>query len=150
MGSVMALEQARNQASMYQHAPEMALARMWEMYLRGVPKTRIAEALGIERHTVARHLRAMYREVAEERKISNARKLDMAVARMRLVEVQACADHDADDGSQRSQYLRLILEVEKAIARLEGLYDVALDDGGGEVAFTIRRAEPVEASVEAR
>jgi hypothetical protein len=127
---------------MYQHAPEMALARMWEMYLRGVPKTRIAMALGIERHTVARHLRAMYREVAEERKSSNARKLDMAVARMRLVEVQAWADHDADDGGQRSRHLRLVLDVEREIARLEGLYEVALDDGGGEVVFTIRRLEP--------
>jgi hypothetical protein len=94
-----ALEQARNQASMYQHAPEMDLTRMWEMYLQGVPKTRIAEALGIERHTVARHLRAMYREVAEERKISNVCKLDMAVARMRCVGVQAWADHDADAGA---------------------------------------------------
>ncbi len=146
MESVMPLEQA----SMYQHAPEQDLARMWEMFLRGVPKTRIAEALGIERHTVARHLSAMYREVAEERKISNARKLDMAVARMRCVEVQAWADHDADDGGQRSRYLRVILEVEKAIARLEGLYDVAPDDGGGEVVFTLRRLEPEVASAEAR
>lgn len=143
MGSLMPLEQARNQAGMYQHAPEMALTRMWEMFLRGVPKSRIAETLGIERHTVARHLRAMYREVAEERRISNARKLDMAVARMRLVEERAWDSLD-DAGGHPYQYLRVILEVEKAIARLEGLYEVALDDDGGEVVVTFRKVEPVE------
>lgn len=127
---------------MYQHAPEMMLTRMWDMHMRGVPKTRIAAVLGIERHTVARRLRAMYREVAEERKISNARKLDMAIARMRCVGVQAWTDLDADDGGQRSRYLRIILDVEKAIARLEGLYEVALDDGGENVnVFFVRRDE---------
>lgn len=127
---------------MYQHVPEMARARMWEMYLQGVPKTRIAEVLGIERHTVARHLRAMYREVAEERKISRARKLDMAVARMRRVEVQAWDDHDAADGGKRSQYLRIILDVEKEIARLEGLYEAGLDgEGISEVIFSVRKEE---------
>jgi hypothetical protein len=69
---------------------------------------------------------------------------------MRLVEEQAWADHDADDGGQRSRYLRIILDVEREIARLEGLYEVALDDGGGEVVFTFRKVGPEVAAVEAQ
>ena len=44
--------------------------------------------------------------------------------------------------SQRSRYLRIILDAEKEIARLEGLYE-SRADGGGEVVFRVveRREE---------
>jgi hypothetical protein len=163
-------EQASQQASEYQHVAEDARARMWEMHLRGIPKTRIADALSVNRATVARLINQSYAEIAAERKRSNARKLDGAVGRMRRVQEQAWADHDEDDKreqqvlalaldgsdaqdaksrgqssnasirfqSQRSQYLRIILDAEKEIARLEGLYEGMLDIDGGAV-FRIQK-----------
>lgn len=105
--------------------------------------------------------------LAEERKRSSARKLDGAVGRMRRLQEQAWADHDADDErerqvlalgqqpsdthegkpsnvsirfqSQRSQYLRIILDAEKEIARLEGLYEGMLDVDGAVGFVVIRR-----------
>ena len=163
---------------MPQNATEDVRARAWGMYLSGAPKSRIARALALDRETVSRYIRACYAEVADERRMTLARKLDGAVARWRRVQEQAWDDHDADDEregqvfavaleraslgaregsdgasrraaahvsvryrSQRSQYLRIILDAEREIARLEGLYEGALDDGEA-VTFTIsRRAE---------
>jgi hypothetical protein len=143
------------------------------MYLNGTPRVRIARALGLDRETVSRYIRACYAEVGDERRMTLARKLDGAVARWRRVQEQAWADHDADDErerraleealarladgakgstkakaraaryqSQRSRYLRVILDAEKEIARLEGLYE-SRADGGGEVVFRVveRREE---------
>lgn len=180
-------QQARNQASMPQNATDDLRARVWEAYLRGVAKAQIARAESLDRQTVTRIITACYAEIADERKRSNARKLDGAVGRMRRLQEQAWADHDADDErerqvlemslaaantandantegvspesarksgvsdrqkganaanvsiryqSQRSQYLRIILDAEKEIARLEGLYEGMLDvDGAVAVAF---------------
>ena len=166
------------QASEYQHVAETLRARIWEMHLRGIPKTRIAAEFSLARATVARVISACYAEVADEHKQQTARKLGEAVQRMRLVQEQAWNDHDADDErerqvlalsiaqatpqaadasddsdaksrhnsapsavsiryqSQRSQYLRIILDAEKEIARLEGLYEGLLDvDAGIAVTF---------------
>jgi hypothetical protein len=68
-------------------------------------------------------------------------RIEEAVARLRLVQAQAWADHDADEARERlvlglvargqadraryqsqwAQYLRVVLEAEKEIARLDGL-----------------------------
>jgi hypothetical protein len=133
----MGAEQFSQQAGIQQFPAESLRARVWEMHLQGVPKRRIAEMVDLNRETVARIIQRCYTEIAPERKVSPARMLDMAVARMRHVEAQAWSDHDADDGGHRSQLLRLALDVEKEIARLEGLYEVgALDAGEGDVTVT--------------
>ena len=171
------------QASEYQHVAETLRARIWEMHLRGIPKTRIAAEFSLARATVARVISACYAEVAGEHKQQTARKLGEAVQRMRLVQEQAWSDHDADDEreqrvlalsmaqavdasdasdakarssspssnvsiryqSQRSQYLRIILDAEKEIARLEGLYEGLLDVEGAAV-FRITKISPEAAS----
>lgn len=152
---------------MPQYATEDLHARVWEMYLSGMPKSRIARALALDRETVSRYIRVCYAEVAGERRVTMARKLDGAIARWRRVQEQAWANHDEDDRrerraleyalaegsgatkdskgvgavrfqSQRSRYLRIILDAEKEIARLEGLYEGWRDAGcGGEVVFTV-------------
>lgn len=180
-------EPTTEQASVYQHASESSRARAWELHLRGVPKTRIAEELGIHRATVARIINSAYAEIADERKRSNARKLDGAIGRMRRIQEQAWDDHDADDErerqvlamslaqaqnqdgsdsdsdedgkpksgresnvsikyqSQRSQYLRIILDAEKEIARLEGVYESLLNiDVGVSVTFVKLTADDVQ------
>ena len=159
---------------------ETQRARVWELHLRGVPKTRIARLVGIHYETVRKIIMACYAEVAEERKLTTARKLGEAVQRMRLVQEQAWSDHDADDEreqrvlalslaqaaadtntketkevrpsnvsiryqSQRSQYLRIILDAEKEIARLEGLYEGLLDVEDAAV-FRITKISPEAAS----
>ena len=182
-------EPTTEQASEYHHIAESSRAQAWEMHLRGIPRTRIAVALGINRATVAKIINGYYAETATERKISAARKLDGAVQRMRRLQEQAWADHDADDEreqavlalasspdgengsdgasepdgndpgmrkrgresngpsvtvryqSQRSQYLRIILDAEKEIARLEGLYDSLLDVEGAVGFVVIREAK---------
>ena len=169
-------EQARNQASIQQSPAEIARARVWELHLRGLPKVRIAAEVHLDRGTVTKIINESYKEVAEERKLSNARKLNEAVARWRRLQEQAWEDHDADDErerqvlalgssgqqsqpsgdakdgkdarqsnvsirfqSQRSQYLRIILDAEKEIARLEGLYEGILDVDGAVGFVVIRR-----------
>ena len=82
---------------MPQNATEDVRARAWGMYLSGAPKSRIARALALDRETVSRYIRACYAEVADERRMTLARKLDGAVARWRRVQEQAWDDHDADD-----------------------------------------------------
>jgi len=162
---------AQQQASIQQFPAESSRARVWELHLRGMSKVRIAAAVGLNRETVAKIIQRCYAEIAPERKVSPARKLDAAVARWRLVQEQAWADHDADDErerqvlglpfstpaedgpprkgsesnvtvryqSQRSQYLRIILDAEKEIARLEGLYENILDVDGAVGFVVIRR-----------
>jgi hypothetical protein len=201
-----------------QQVTEAVRARVWEMHLRGVPKVRIATDVSLHRVTVAKIITSCYAEVASERKISPARKLDAAVARMRRIQEQAWDDHDADDErerqvlemslaqaqnqlpldasadgsdayrtqahvdgksdskpdrahsdasdaksrhnsppagngssvsiryqSQRSQYLRIILDAEKEIARLEGLYESLLNiDVGVSVTFVKLTPEDVQ------
>lgn len=125
---------------------------MWERWLRGVPKSRIAAEFGLSRETVATLINECYAETASERKASLVRKQSAAIARMRRVQQQAWDYCDADDErersvlergvpgtryqSQRSQYLRVIVDAEKEIARLEGLYE-ATDAGEGAVEFRI-------------
>ena len=168
------------QAGIQQTPAEMARARVWELHLRGLPKVRIAQAVNLDRGTVAKLITACYAEIADERRRDAKRKLDGAVQRMRLVQEQAWNDHDADDErerqvlalsiaqanqasdddeprkgressvsiryqSQRSQYLRIILDAEKEIARLEGLYEGLLDVEGAAV-FRITKLSPEAAS----
>jgi hypothetical protein len=175
------------QAGIQQTPAEMARARVWELHLRGLPKVRIAQAVNLDRGTVAKLITACYADIADERRRDAKRKLDGAVQRMRLVQEQAWNDHDADDErerqvlalsvaqvtpqvadasddsdakarhnsapsavsiryqSQRSQYLRIILDAEKEIARLEGLYEGLLDVEGAAV-FRITKISPEAAS----
>lgn len=160
----------QEQAGVQQSPAEMARTRVWELHLRGLPKVRIAAAVNLDRGTVAKIINQSYAEVAAERKVSNARKLNEAVSRWRRLQEQAWADHDADDEreqsvlalaiaqvdhlsdrkeartssptirfqSQRSQYLRIILDAEKEIARLEGLYEGIFDGDAGAV-FRIQK-----------
>jgi Homeodomain-like domain-containing protein len=127
-----------------QPAHDLVRARVWELHLRGVPKRRIAEAVGINRETVSRWLAAELGPVQREGKRERERQLAEAIARLRRTQEQAWNDHDADDArerafieaakaqpgaryqSQRAQYLRVIVDAEKEIARLLGLYDVAV------------------------
>lgn len=159
--------------------------RVWELHLRGLPRTRIAEQVGLNRQTVGRYIAACLREqMGAEQREQRERMLASAVARMRRVQEQAWADHDADDEreravlalvvgeagaidggeaqgekrdererggergsggrimaryqSQRAQYLRVILDAEREIARLHGLYEAgaAVD---GAIVFRIER-----------
>lgn len=144
--------------------------RVWELHLRGVPKSRIAKECDLSRDTVASLIAECYAEVQGERVEDMRARLAGAIARMRRVQEQAYRDHDADDErelsvlalmtggggsaegvkgdekargrvmaryqSQRSQYLRVILDAEKEIARLEGLYE-SLADESGAVLFRI-------------
>lgn len=160
--------------------------RVWELHLRGLPRTRIAEEVGLNRQTVGRYITACLREMGAEQREQRERMLASAVARMRRVQEQAWADHDADDErersvlglvlgesenaenaeargerggergsggrimaryqSQRSQYLRVILDAEREIARLRGLYEAgaAMD---GAIVFRIERLGAESASV---
>lgn len=166
-------EPTPEQAGVQQFPAESSRARVWQLHLRGMSKVRIAAAVGLNRETVAKIIQQCYRDIAPERKISPARKLDAAVARWRLVQEQAWADHDADDErerqvlalgeqpsdgkdarpsnvtvrfqSQRSQYLRIILDAEKEIARLEGLYENILDVDGA-VGFVVVKRDPASQS----
>jgi hypothetical protein len=115
--------------------------QVWTLHLRGVSMRQIALRLTLNRKVVARLLGECEREFAAERRARLKRKLEGTIARMRHVQSQAWDDHDADDEreqasikvssegasdvrfqSQRSQYLRVALDAEKEIARLEGLY----------------------------
>lgn len=166
---------------------ESALAdvrtRVWELHLRGLPRTRIAEQVGLNRQTVGRYIAACLREMGAEQRPQREQMLAAAVARMRYVQQQAWADHDADDEreravlalvlgsgeqpssgnehgeerereragvggraspvmaryqSQRSHYLRVILDAEREIARLCGLYESGLAVDGA-VVFRLER-----------
>lgn len=156
---------SREEASVPQQpALDVARARVWELHLRGVPKRRIAEAVGMNRETVARWLAAELVPVQREGKRERERQLAEAIARLRRTQEQAWNDHDADDErerafieaakpgaryqSQRAQYLRVIVDAEKEIARLLGLYDVGVmaavagissDGSGTAVVFRVER-----------
>jgi hypothetical protein len=101
--------------------------QVWTLHLRGVSMRQIALRLTLNRKVVARLLGECEREFAAERRARLKRKLEGTIARMRHVQAQAWDDHDADDEngpehSQKSLHLRLALDAEKEIARLEGLY----------------------------
>lgn len=124
-------------------------ARVWELHLRGYPKAAIAREVNLKRDTVADYIRQQYEEFGEERRAEAREKLEAAIARMRRIQQQAWVYADEDDEreravleaakpgmryqSQRSQYLRVVLDAEKEIARLEGLYDALVDESGGVV-----------------
>ncbi len=128
--------------------------RVWELHLRGVHKGEIAVQVGLHRNTVGRYIADCYREFGAERRARLKRKLESAVAHMQYVQRQAWVDHDADDAreravlaastpgvryqSQRSAYLRLALDAEKEIARLEGLYADEVSDAVA-IVFRIER-----------
>ena len=130
--------------------------RVWELHLRGLSKSRIADEVKLHRVTVGKIIQQCYRDFGAERRARMKRGLDGAVARFRRVQQQAWADHDADDEreqavlkqaeygarytSQRSAYLRLVLDAEKEIARLEGLYADDAPDVLG-VLFQVVRVE---------
>lgn len=136
--------------------------RVWDLHLRGVPKARIAREVGLHRNTIARYIAQDYRDVGADVKANRKRKLLAAVARMRRIQEQAWNDHDADDArersiieatlngqpggntryqSQRGHYLRVILDAEKEIARLEGLYEAPGEAEEPAVIFRIIREE---------
>ena len=139
-----------------QQEPSLAdlRTRVWELHLRGLPRTRIAEQVGLNRQTVGRYIAACLREMGAEQREQREQMLASAVARMRRVQEQAWADHDADDErevgvlrravpgsryqSQRGQYLRVILDAEREIARLRGLYEAGLAVDGA-VVFRLER-----------
>jgi len=149
-------------------------ARVWELHLRCVPKSRIGQVVGLDRHTVGKIVAQGYREVGADRKEEQKRKLESAIVRMRRIAEQAWNDHDADDErersvlalmldagmesdeegnaskgrsmvryqSQRSQYLRVMLDAEKEVARLEGLYEGLSEDVGAVVFKFVREGRP--------
>jgi len=136
--------------------PDDQRERVWELHLRGVSQRQISAQLDLHRDTVKRLVQEGYRQFGAERRARMKRGLDGAVARFRRVQQQAWVDHDADDEreravlekaeygarytSQRSAYLRLILDAEKEIARLEGLYADDAPDVLG-VLFQVIRVE---------
>jgi hypothetical protein len=124
-------------------------AQVWELHLRGVPKQRIAEMVGHNRETVARIIGRCYAEIAPEQQVSVARKLGEAVARMRRVQEQAWENHDSDAMvSQRSKLLRIILDAEKEIARLEGLYEGMVDLEAGVTVTFVKLSSETEDEAE--
>lgn len=139
--------------------PEDKREQVWALHLRGLAKRQIAVQVDLHRDTVAKLINECYREFGAERRARLKRKLESAVAHMQHIQAQAWADHDADDArecavleaavpgaryqSQRSQYLRLALDAEKEIARLEGLYADDVQETVG-VLFRIERVERVE------
>jgi hypothetical protein len=126
--------------------PEDQREWVWTLYLRGLSKRQIAAQVGFHRDTVARLVNACLRECGAERRARLTRKLDGAVARLRAVQAQAWEDHDADGAEQRGAYLRVALDAEKEIARLEGLYAVHVRESAA-VVFRIERVERVERGV---
>ena len=129
---------------------------VWTLHLRGVSKRQIAAQVGIHRDTVAKLINECYREFGAERRARLRRKLDAVVARLEQVQEQAWNDHDVDDArerwaleeapvgtrytSQRASYLRIALDAQKEIARLEGLYSDDASDVLG-ILFRIERTE---------
>lgn len=144
--------------------PEDQRERVWELHLRGWSYVRIAGEVGLNRATVSKYVAACYREFGAERRAQLAAKLEGAVVRLRRVQEQAWSDHDADDEreryvlqraeagtryqSQKSAYLRLALDAEKEIARLEGLYAEEVADALA-VVFRVERVERLERVVSA-
>lgn len=142
-------------------------AKAWELHLRGATFPAIGEALGISRNTASGYIRAMYEDLAQDRHNSLNRPLNEAIERIRRVQAQAWADHDGDDErerqvlatvapegqspprflSQRAQYLRVILECEREIARLRGLNGALVMEDTPQVVFRIEKIERVEVSV---
>ena len=136
--------------------PDDQREAVWTLHLRGVSQRQIARQLDLHRDTVGRLIRECYRDFGAERRARMKRGLEAAVARMRHVQEQAWVDHDADDEreravleaavpgmrytSQRASYLRLALDAEKEIARLEGLYAEDAPDLLG-VLFQVIRVE---------
>jgi hypothetical protein len=107
--------------------PDDLREQVWTLHLRGRSQRQIALRLTLNRKVVARLLGECEREFAAERRARLKRKLENSIARMRHIQSQAWDDHDADDEngqehSQKSLHLRLALDAEKEIARLEGLY----------------------------
>jgi hypothetical protein len=135
--------------------PQGQQEQVWDLYLRGWPYSRIGRELGLHRDTVSGIVEQCYAEVAGERKRKLSRKLDAAVERLRRVQRQAWADHDADDArevrvllegapgvryqSQRAAYLKVIVDAEREISRLEGLSGADASEMGGSVVLRIER-----------
>lgn len=119
-GQKAAQEHASKQAA--QQAGDDQREQVWTLHLRGLSMRQIALRLDLNRKTVARLLNECYREFGAERRARLKHKLDGAVAHMRHIQTQAWDDHDADDGAQKSAHLRVALDAEKEVARLEGLY----------------------------
>lgn len=112
--------------------------QVWTLHLRGLSMRQIALRLDLNRKTVARLLNECYREFGAERRARLKHKLDGAVAHMRHIQTQAWDDHDADDGAQKSAHLRVALDAEKEVARLEGLYADDVSDLAA-VLFSVER-----------
>jgi hypothetical protein len=140
-------------------ALEAKWRQVWDLHLRGWSRIHIADATGLNRNTISKVILRHYQDIECDRKVTLKEKLAAAVERMRQVQRQAWADHDADDQrerevlalmgvgappgpdvdrkpdvvslryqSQRAMYLRVILEAEVEIARLEGLYEGLLEE----------------------
>lgn len=148
-------EGAAEESSGRQVSPLVAdRVRAWELYLRGMSKAAIARELKRDRGTVAGWIQADYVDLERERVVKRQRDLLGAIARLRNVQRAAWADHDADDEreravlaaaipgtryqSQRSQYLRVVMDAEREIARLCGLYEAGVLSEGT-VVFRLER-----------
>jgi hypothetical protein len=141
---------------------EDQVQRALALWLRGESYAGIGRHLGVHRQTAAELVRQAYAEVRESGDLSGRQMVAEAVERMRTVQRQAWADHDADEErevvlleralagglesvkiqSQRAQYLRVILEAEKEIARLQGLYDGYGGDVGGPFVMRLIKVVP--------
>jgi DNA-binding CsgD family transcriptional regulator len=131
-----ASKQAVQQA--VQEAGDDLREQVWTLHLRGLSMRQIALRLDLNRKTVARLVNECYREFGAERRARLKHKLDGAVAHMRHIQTQAWDDHDADDGGQKSAHLRVALDAEKEVARLEGLYADDVSDLAA-VLFSVER-----------
>jgi hypothetical protein len=141
---------------------EDQVQRALVLWLRGESYAAIGRTLGVHRQTAAELVRQAYAEVRESADVSGRQMVAEAVERMRGVQRQAWADHDADEErevalleralagqlegvriqSQRAQYLKVILEAEKEIARLQGLYDGYGGDAGGPFVMRLIKVVP--------
>lgn len=120
--------------------------QVWTLHLRGLSMRQIALRLDLNRKAVARLLGECERAFGAERRARLKRKLERAIAGLRHVQAQAWEDHDSDDAAEKSEksaHLRLALDAEREIARLEGLYASDTPDLVA-VLFRVERVERTE------
>ena len=131
-------EQAQEEAAGDVEDVDDLREQVWMLHLRGVSMRQIALRLDLNRKVVARLLGECERAFGAERRARLKRKLERAIAGLRHVQAQAWDDHDSDEASQKSAHLRLALDAEKEIARLEGLYAGDVSDLAA-VLFSVER-----------
>jgi len=121
--------------------------RAYQLHLRGLSYRAIAQQLGIDKDTVNRYVKLIERDVAPRRKADRERWRREAVERLQNVQAHAYEQFDA---TGEASLLNTIATCEREIARLRGLYDSVVDEGGGGgITITIsRRIGPADRSAD--